>query len=112
MDPPHSSELWLDSRLLQDRIGGEAFAGRGVEREIPFRDRAVPDFMIALPVPNKCAPVRLEDALEFASEPIDHSGRDRHRALMERHQPQRVRTRATLRVDQVGIVFQQLRHHR
>ena len=111
MDPPHSSELWLDSRLLQDRIGGEAFAGRGVEREVPLGDWAMPDFVVALAVADERTAVRLQDALKFASEPIDHSGSNRHRAFVECHETQFVRSFATFWIDQVSVVFEQFGHH-
>ena len=45
-----------------------------IDREIAFRERAIPDLVVTAPLPMKAAPVAAENVLELASI-VRHSSR-------------------------------------
>ena len=66
------SELRLDPSLLQNRVGGESLARRGIDGGIEAGDWAVPDFMIALAMADKSAALRTQYALQLPAIAINH----------------------------------------
>ena len=57
------SKLLRDAGLSQHRVGGVTGKDFPVHEEMPFRDRAVPDFMVTLARPLKVTSVRTENLL-------------------------------------------------
>jgi hypothetical protein len=49
------SKRFGQARLAQDGVGGVPARDADRHREIPFRDRAMPDFVTALALPNQRA---------------------------------------------------------
>jgi hypothetical protein len=68
-------ELFLQPGLLEDRIGGVPGLDAAIDREVLIARRAVPDFMVALTLAVKSAPVFLQYLLEIAGEVCHVSGR-------------------------------------
>ena len=57
------SKLLRDTGLSQHRVGGVPGQDFPVHRETPFRDRAVPDFMVTSARPLKLTSIRTENLL-------------------------------------------------
>jgi hypothetical protein len=54
MNPyPRKSKLLRDTGLSQHRVGGVTGQDLPVDGKPPFRNRAIPDFMVASPVRSK-----------------------------------------------------------
>jgi hypothetical protein len=58
------SKLLRDTRLSQHRVGGVAGQDLPVHRKTPFRDRAVPDFMVTSARALKVTSMRAENLLK------------------------------------------------
>ena len=55
---------WFNASLFQTRIGGEALLCSGIDGEVYLRNRAEPDFVIALAVADEGATVGDKDAFQ------------------------------------------------
>jgi hypothetical protein len=55
-----ASKTFLQPGLLEDRIGGVPGLNAAIDREVLIAHRAVPDFMVALALAVKPAPVFLQ----------------------------------------------------
>ena len=68
------SERLGQARLTQDSIGGVTAGNTDGHSEIPLRDRAVPDFVAALALPDERASRRTQQLPQSAVELRSHSG--------------------------------------
>lgn len=66
------SDALFDARLFESFLRGYALLAARVDKNIPARDRAVPDFMVAFAGAHETASVLTKKTLQLATVAIDH----------------------------------------
>src|SRR5262245_36048923 len=79
---PRASKRLREPRVLENAIGRVARDDLSVYRERRVRDRAVPDLVITLPLPDEIASSLAENAPDFAGK-VRHDLRDHQLGLLE-----------------------------